>query len=261
MARPRGTTPLIALDAVVIDIETTGLDPRSARAIEVAAVRLAGGRLDGRRVPPPDRSGRADPGGRDAHPRHRRCGRRRRAGVRRRPGRSSPPCSGDAVADRAHGRIRSCGAQARMRARGPGLGAAAGARHAPARRDRRAGACGLFARKPCRAGSASRSRIAIRRSATRVAAGADLPARSSRGCATGDIRTLAEAMRACRSLTRVLEQHHRAGWSETSQRRTMRRGARRTHRQLSLPPSRRRADVAGAVHRSRQRRSAPRSTR
>ena len=29
------------------------------------------------------------------------------------------------------------------------------------------------------------------------------------------IRTLAEAMRACRSLTRVLEQHHRAGWSET----------------------------------------------
>jgi DNA polymerase-3 subunit epsilon/CBS domain-containing protein len=40
-----GTTPLIALDAVVIDSETTGLDPRSARIVELAAVRLVGGRL------------------------------------------------------------------------------------------------------------------------------------------------------------------------------------------------------------------------
>jgi CBS domain-containing protein len=39
-------TPLIALDAVALDTETTGLDPASARLVEVAAVRLAGGRLD-----------------------------------------------------------------------------------------------------------------------------------------------------------------------------------------------------------------------
>jgi len=41
-----GTTPLIALDAVVIDSETTGLDPRSARVVELAAVRLVGGRIE-----------------------------------------------------------------------------------------------------------------------------------------------------------------------------------------------------------------------
>ena len=34
------TTPLIALDAVVIDTETTGLDPAKARIVEIAAVRL-----------------------------------------------------------------------------------------------------------------------------------------------------------------------------------------------------------------------------
>ena len=42
-----GTTPLIALDAAVIDTETTGLDPRSARVVELAMVRITGGRLDG----------------------------------------------------------------------------------------------------------------------------------------------------------------------------------------------------------------------
>ena len=36
-------TPLFALDAVVLDTETTGLDPRTARLVEVGAVRLAGG--------------------------------------------------------------------------------------------------------------------------------------------------------------------------------------------------------------------------
>jgi CBS domain-containing protein len=41
-----GTTPLIALDAVVIDTETTSLDPRKARVVEIAVVRLCGGRLD-----------------------------------------------------------------------------------------------------------------------------------------------------------------------------------------------------------------------
>jgi CBS domain-containing protein len=39
-------TALIALDAVVIDTETTGLDPATARVLEIGAVRLVGGRLD-----------------------------------------------------------------------------------------------------------------------------------------------------------------------------------------------------------------------
>src|SRR5215204_3568421 len=41
-----GTTPLIALDAMVIDTETTSLDPRKARIVEIALVRLRGGRLE-----------------------------------------------------------------------------------------------------------------------------------------------------------------------------------------------------------------------
>lgn len=39
-------TPLIALDALVIDTETTGLDPSKARIIEFGAVPLSGGKLD-----------------------------------------------------------------------------------------------------------------------------------------------------------------------------------------------------------------------
>ena len=46
MAVGRNATPLIALDAVVLDTETTGLDPRKARIVEIAAVRLVGGRLN-----------------------------------------------------------------------------------------------------------------------------------------------------------------------------------------------------------------------
>ncbi len=46
MMRRSGSTPLIGLDAVVVDTETTGLDPRNAWIVEVAAVRIAGGRLD-----------------------------------------------------------------------------------------------------------------------------------------------------------------------------------------------------------------------
>ena len=45
MAGRRSVTPLIALDAVVIDTETTGLDPRKAWIVEIAAVRLVAGRL------------------------------------------------------------------------------------------------------------------------------------------------------------------------------------------------------------------------
>src|SRR5262245_24974946 len=37
--------PLIALNAVVLDTETTGVDAAHARIIEIGAVRLAGGRI------------------------------------------------------------------------------------------------------------------------------------------------------------------------------------------------------------------------
>jgi CBS domain-containing protein len=46
MAAIGNATPLIALDAVVIDTETTGLDPTKARIVEIAMLRLLGGRLD-----------------------------------------------------------------------------------------------------------------------------------------------------------------------------------------------------------------------
>ncbi len=39
-------TPMMALDAVILDIETTGLDPAKARALEIGAVRLIRGQLD-----------------------------------------------------------------------------------------------------------------------------------------------------------------------------------------------------------------------
>jgi len=39
-------TPLIGLEAVVLDCETTGLDPVKSRVVDLAAVRLAGGKLD-----------------------------------------------------------------------------------------------------------------------------------------------------------------------------------------------------------------------
>jgi len=40
------STPLLALDAVVLDTETTGLDARKARLVQIGAVRLKGGNLD-----------------------------------------------------------------------------------------------------------------------------------------------------------------------------------------------------------------------
>lgn len=45
MADRTSATPLLALDAVALDTETTSLDPRTARIVEVGAVRLASGRL------------------------------------------------------------------------------------------------------------------------------------------------------------------------------------------------------------------------
>ena len=46
MALANNATPLIALDAFVIDTETTGLDPAKARIIEIGGLPLSDGRLD-----------------------------------------------------------------------------------------------------------------------------------------------------------------------------------------------------------------------
>jgi CBS domain-containing protein len=46
MATVSNATPLIALNAFVIDTETTGLDPAKARIVEIGALPLKGGKLD-----------------------------------------------------------------------------------------------------------------------------------------------------------------------------------------------------------------------
>jgi CBS domain-containing protein len=43
---PTSATPLLALDAVVVDTETTSLDPARARLIEIGGIRLIGGRVE-----------------------------------------------------------------------------------------------------------------------------------------------------------------------------------------------------------------------
>lgn len=45
MADRTSATPLLALDAVALDCETTNLDPKRARIVEIGAVRLMAGRL------------------------------------------------------------------------------------------------------------------------------------------------------------------------------------------------------------------------
>ena len=46
MAIVTNATPLISLDAVAIDTETTGLDPRKSCIVEIGAVKVVGGRVD-----------------------------------------------------------------------------------------------------------------------------------------------------------------------------------------------------------------------
>ena len=81
MDRTSGGAPLLSLDAVVIDTETTGLDPRKARVIELAGVRLSAGKLvAGDFVPSiAAASRRIDPRRDDAHSWHRRCDGRRQS--------------------------------------------------------------------------------------------------------------------------------------------------------------------------------------
>ena len=46
MADRLSATPLLALDAVVLDTETTSLEPAHARVVELAGIRLVSGRID-----------------------------------------------------------------------------------------------------------------------------------------------------------------------------------------------------------------------
>ncbi len=50
MTRWRNATSLMTLDAVVIDTETTGLDPKKARIVEIAGVRIVAGALESHTV-------------------------------------------------------------------------------------------------------------------------------------------------------------------------------------------------------------------
>jgi len=208
-----GATPLLSLDAVVIDTETTGLDPRKARVVEFAAVRIVAGRLDA-------------------------------GGMRRLidPGEPIP-----AAASRIHGidDAKIAGAPS-FAAAWPEIsrelddkvliGHTVGFDLA------------VLARECERAGHAWTAPAALDTRLLGEVAEPDLADFSleslaawlgiaivDRHSALGDalaaarvfdalipklrernIRTLAEATRACRSLTRVLDQHHRAGWSETA---------------------------------------------
>ena len=47
MSSASHSTPLIAIDAVVLDTETTGLDSRTARIIQIGAKKIAGARIEG----------------------------------------------------------------------------------------------------------------------------------------------------------------------------------------------------------------------
>ncbi|MDA0702652.1 MAG: exonuclease domain-containing protein [Proteobacteria bacterium] len=42
MTQPAPSTPLIALEGVVLDTETTGLDASMARLVQIAALRITG---------------------------------------------------------------------------------------------------------------------------------------------------------------------------------------------------------------------------
>ncbi|HRD76564.1 MAG TPA: 3'-5' exonuclease, partial [Hyphomicrobiaceae bacterium] len=45
MSRSTHSTPLVALDVVVLDTETTGLDAAAARIVQVGAVRMRAGAI------------------------------------------------------------------------------------------------------------------------------------------------------------------------------------------------------------------------
>jgi CBS domain-containing protein len=211
MASP-GTTPLIALDAVVIDIETTGLDARKARAVELAAMRLTGGKLDAtgafRRLVNP---GEPIPAAASA------IHRIDDATVSRAPRFAQvwPDLAatlGDAIlightvgfdlAVLEH----ECKRANLAWTSPPSLDTRLLAEIAePQLADYGLEGLGTWLDLEI---NDRHSALGDARAAAQIFE-ALVPRLRERG-----IRTLAEAMRACRSLTRVLEQHHRAGWSE-----------------------------------------------
>ena len=184
-----------------------GADRRDRR------LRLAGraGRPDGA-APHAGAARRADPGGGHRASTASTTPRSPRRQVSPRSGRSSP-LSRRRGRDRPHARLRSRRAQARMRARRHRLEAPARARHAAAGRGRRPDLAGYSLDQLAAWLGVDGRAAATRRSATRRprrrSSCALLPKLRERG-----IRTLAEAEQACRALTDVLEQQHRAGWIE-----------------------------------------------
>ncbi|MCB1425024.1 MAG: hypothetical protein KDJ89_04515, partial [Notoacmeibacter sp.] len=45
MKHVTGATPLSMLNAVALDTETTGLDPKKARIVQIGAVRISNGKV------------------------------------------------------------------------------------------------------------------------------------------------------------------------------------------------------------------------
>jgi hypothetical protein len=117
MVAAGSATPLFALDALVLDSETTDVDPRKASIVEIALQPLTGGRLDtDAAVRSLVRPGKTHPAGGHPHPRHRRRGGGGCADVR-------GGLVHGVVADRRRNhhrsfdRLRPCRHRARMRAR------------------------------------------------------------------------------------------------------------------------------------------------
>lgn len=207
-------SPLIALDAVVIDTETTGLDPARARILEIGALRLSAGRIDAENS------------------------------LRRlvRPGQPIP-----AAASAVHGLDDAAVADAAPFAdvwpevaafigEGVLIGHTLGFDLAVLKNE--CARAGLAFRAPptldthLLAQVAEPNLAAFTLESLAAWLGVELAARHS---ALGDasttariflallpklrdrgIRTLREAMQACGALTRVLDEHHRAGWVEPS---------------------------------------------
>jgi CBS domain-containing protein len=212
MIDSRSATPLIALDAVVIDTETTGLDPRTAWAVEIAAVRISGGRFQP-------------------------------AGALRRLIRPGDPIP--SLSTQIHGLDEAAIADAPTFAESwPALAAFIGDAvvigHALgfdlAVLQRECERAGIAWKRPRTLDTRLLAEVAEPNlagfSLDSLAAwlGVEITDRhTARGDATacahiflallpklrhGGIRTLAEAERACRALTDVREEHHRAGWIE-----------------------------------------------
>ena len=246
--------PLIAINAVVMDTETTGLDAANARVIEIGAVRLAGGHVADE--PPLRRLVRPDipiPAELHPHPRLRRRRGCRRAAVRHGVA-GAVRLFRQHRADRPLDRLRSRGAGARMQTRANPLAEPAEPLHAAALADRQSGACGFLARPRRRLAQGRGGRAAFRggrcadrreslREARALAAQSRHP-----DARRGDPRYRFAAAIDRRTASRRLDRRvRRAGRSA--------RRPRAAHRHLSVPASRARH------HDVRRRGSCPRTQR